>query len=169
MRFGGETITRIPADAVLRPLRDQIVLEPLDVEYSSTIVVVNETKPLRGRILAIGPGHYPMVYLDSEGDRLPDHRRAKRSAVTYSKHFQPTTCKVGDVVELGGLNIHGYSFETFIWGDKTCIHCREADVAGVHTAGMDQGPAAGPAKVLGRHVQGTAARGQGKRRGEQRA
>lgn len=121
VRFGGETITRVPADAKLRPLRDQMIVEPLDVVHSKMLIVIDRSKPLRGIVKAIGPGHYPKKY---------DHRdKHKRTKMWDSKRFQPTEIKVGDVVELGGAEIGGYAFETFWWGDVVHLHCREADVA----------------------------------------
>lgn len=122
-RIGGETTTFVPADALIRPLRDQMIVEPLAVVYSRHILVDIRTKPMRGIVKAIGPGHYPKKY--------DHHLKHKRTKMWESKRFQPTELKVGDVVELGGAEIHGYAFETFYWGDVLHLHCREADVAGV--------------------------------------
>jgi hypothetical protein len=126
-----KTRTDIPASATLRPLRDVLIVEPLDGNLSAIIHVINECKPVRGIVKAVGPGHYPYVYLDEWGDRLPDHRREKRKKLSESPTFIPTTIKVGDVVNLGGLDIGGYSFDSFYWGDTLHLMCREADVAGV--------------------------------------
>lgn len=126
-----KTRTDIPASAKLRPLRDVIIVEPLDGNLSAIIQVVNEHKPVRGTVRAVGPGHYPYVYLDEWGDRLPDHRRDRRKKLSHSPNFIPTTVKVGDVVNLGGLDQGGYSFDTFYYGDKLHLMCREADVAGI--------------------------------------
>lgn len=123
VRFGGETLTRIPATDKIRPLRDQIVLEPLDVIYSRYIFVGQLTKPLRGIVKAIGPGHYPIQYDHSD--------KHKRSKMWPGMCFQPTECKPGDVVELGGAEWGGYAFEQFWWGDILHLHCREADVCGI--------------------------------------
>jgi hypothetical protein len=120
-RFGGETLTLVPADVLIRPLRDQMIVEPLETIYSRHIIVDHHTKPLRGIVKAIGPGHFPKKY-----DHALKHKRTK---MWDSKHFQPTELKVGDVVELGGAEIGGYAFETFYWGDVMHLHCREADVA----------------------------------------
>lgn len=124
-RSGGETLTFIPAESNLRPLRDQIIIEPLDVVHSRRILIADRTKPLRGRVLAVGPGHYPRRY-----DRPEKHQRKR---MWDSKVFQPTQVKVGDLVELGGAEIGGYSFEQIYWGERLCLICREADVAGVVT------------------------------------
>lgn len=119
--------TYIDASEKIRPLRDQIVVEPLSVDHSKLLEVIEYTKPLRGIVKAVGPGHYPMKY-----DHPEKHRRTK---MWRSKTFQPTELKVGDVVELGGYgeddrgNLHrGYNFQQIMWGNKMHILCREADV-----------------------------------------
>ena len=118
-----ETLTFIGADQGIRPLRDTIVLEPLDVVYSRYIFIDRRTKPLRGRVLAVGPGTYPKKY-----DHPEKHKRTK---TWDSKAFRPTEVKPGDEVELGGGEIDGYAFEQFWWGDKLCLWCTERDVAGI--------------------------------------
>ncbi len=120
--------TVIPEDCAIRPLHDQIVVEPLPVEHSKILDVVENTKPLRGIVKAVGPGHYPMRY-----DHPDKHKRTK---MWRSSRFQPTQVKVGDIVELGSIReedgrITGYNFQQFIWGTKTHILCREADVSGI--------------------------------------
>ncbi len=120
--------TVIPAECRIRPLHDQIVVEPLPVEHSKVLEVVEHTKPLRGIVRAVGPGHYPMRY-----DHPDKHKRTK---MWRSSRFQPTQVKVGDIVELGSIReengrITGYSFQQVIWGTKMHILCREADVSGI--------------------------------------
>lgn len=116
-----DTITRLPANAVIRPLRDQIVVEPLDVDHKVSFIVIEHTKPLRGVVKAVGPGIYPRKY-----DRPEKHLRSK---TWDSKAFRPCEIKVGDVVELGGAEMGGYAFQTFYWGDKLHLWAREEDVA----------------------------------------
>jgi hypothetical protein len=120
VRIGNDTITGIPATAKLRPLRDVLIVEPLDWEPSGLLNVVYFGKPLRGRVLAAGPGCFPIKY---------NGRKGQRSKSWDSNVFRPTEVKVGDIVELGGLEIGGYLFESFLWGNKRCIRCREEDVA----------------------------------------
>ena len=122
-RFGGETCTVIGDHETLRPLRDTLIVEPLDVIYSRYLIVRNTHKPLRGRVLAVGPGHYPKRY-----DHAEKHKRTK---TWDSKRFLPTEVKVGDIVELGGSEIEGYAFEAHLWGEKRILVCTERDVAGV--------------------------------------
>jgi len=116
--IGGETLNTVPADYKIRPLRDQLVVEATEVVYSKWIHVEREDKLIRGRVLAAGPGHYPKQY-----DHQDKHRRTK---TWDSKRFQPCDVKVGDIVHLAGK---GTFFEQFWWGDRLCLHCREADVA----------------------------------------
>lgn len=116
-----ESITTVPADAEIRPLRDQIIVEPLGVVRSRVIIVFDRSKPLRGIVKAVGPGIYPRKY-----DRSEKHLRTK---TWDSKVFRPTEVKIGDVVELGGSEIGGYAFQTFFWGDKLHLWAREEDIA----------------------------------------
>ena len=119
--------TCVGKDEQIRPLWDQIVVEPLEVNHSTLIVVIEHTKPLRGIVKAVGPGHYPKRY-----DHPDKHRRTK---FWYSKTFLPTQVKVGDVVNLGSpQDARGYNFQTFIWGQKPHLICREADICGVEDA-----------------------------------
>lgn len=124
-RIGHECgTTFIAADAKLRPLRDQIIIEPLDWAPSTVIVVAGYSgRPLRGVIKAIGPGIYPKRYNAPKGPR--------RNKSWDSKHFLKTEVRVGDVVELGGLELEGYLHQSFMWGHKLHVICREADVAGI--------------------------------------
>ncbi|RQS63849.1 hypothetical protein [Burkholderia sp. Bp8984] len=122
-----ESTTYVEPGAQIKPLHDYIVVEPLGVEHSAILIVIEHIKPVRGVVKAVGPGHYPMCY-----DHPDKHKRTK---MWRSKVFQPTQVKVGDVVELGsvkeGGRIVGYSFQTVLWGAKPHILCREADVSGV--------------------------------------
>ncbi len=71
-----------------------------------------------------GPGCYPKKY---------DHRdKHKRTKTWDSTRLRPTEVKVGDTVELGGLNIGGYAFDSFYHGDKLMLIAREEDVCGIH-------------------------------------
>lgn len=119
-RAGNETLCDVPANENIRPLRDQIILEPLEWEPSKIIRVAYRGKPLRGIVRAIGPGLYRRKY---------DGPKGVRTRSWLGKHFQPTELKVGDTVELGGLELGGYLFTMIRWGMKDMVICREADVA----------------------------------------
>ena len=129
VRFGKESLTHISPDETLRPLRDTLIVEPEDVVYSRHIIVQQRGKPLKGRVLAVGPGHYPKKY-----DHPEKHRRTK---TWDSTRFRPTEVKVGDIVELGGAEIDGYAFDGYYWGDRYVIACTERDVAAIHTDALD--------------------------------
>jgi len=110
-----KTTTYIPADCKLRPLRDQIILEPIDNAFSAIVIVINESKPIRGIVRAIGPGVYPIQY-----DHPDKHRRTK---MAWGKQFRPCDVKVGDIV-----SIESFERQTLYWGDKIHLLCREEDV-----------------------------------------
>lgn len=115
---------RTEVDGYPKMLRDNMVVEPMDEVMSSIIHVIQQGKPMKGIVRAVGPGHYPKLY---------NHRdKKKRTKMWDSKIFQPTTCKVGDKVELGGLQYGGYSFQTLYVKGKIHILCREADVCGIY-------------------------------------
>lgn len=108
----------------IRPLRDHIVVRPMEWEPSRTIQIAGNTRrTLRGTVTAVGPGVYPWVY---------NRDRSKR---WLSKAFRGTVVKVGDVVELGGLENDGYSFPQVIIGTEMHVLCREEDVCGIVTQG----------------------------------
>jgi hypothetical protein len=112
------------ADQV-RMIGDRILLRPLAWKPSDVLDVVRHGRTLRGEVMAIGPGHNPLKY-KTRGD--------KTKTMDYSKHFRPVDVKVGDIVELGGLNVfdgQGYQFPEVIVGTETMIVCTERDVAGV--------------------------------------
>jgi co-chaperonin GroES (HSP10) len=131
-RIGNETLTTVSADERIRPLRDQIILEPLEWQPSKIIAVAYGGKPLRGRVLAIGPGVHPRKY---------DGPKGKRTKSWLSKSFRPCDVKIGDIVELGGLELRGYLFPTVWWGQKEVVICREADVAVVCEQPQEQASA----------------------------
>jgi len=118
-----KTVASIPADAVIRPLHDHIVVEPIDGVMSSIIAVVHECKPMRGIVRAVGPGKHHWKY------NHPDKHR--RTSMKRAKHFTPCAVKVGDVVEFGGLERGGVPFQTFYHGDKLMLMASERDVCGV--------------------------------------
>lgn len=122
-RLTHDSRTDVPADKMIRPLRDQVIIEPLNVVLSQFIVTREDTKPVRGIVKAVGPGHYPKLY-----DHEEKHRRTR---MWDSEVFQPTTVKVGDVVELGGIDFRGYAFPTLYWGGRLHLIIREADISGV--------------------------------------
>ena len=120
VRFANTTGCHFLPTDTLKPLRDHIVVEITRWNPSRTLEVVSAQKPYRGIVRAVGKGHYPKRY---------NHDRSK---MWESESFRPTTLKVGDVVELGGLELGGYQFPTCIWDNRECVMCREADVCVVY-------------------------------------
>ena len=125
VRVGNESHTVIPEEAVIRPLRDQIILEPIPWPFSDTIEVVYTGRPLRGKVKAIGPGIFPKRYNGPKGVRTKSWD---------SQAFRPCDVKVGDIVQIGGLSLGGYLFQTFYWGMKQHVICSERDVTAIETA-----------------------------------
>jgi hypothetical protein len=119
VRMTDENLTFIAAGVHIRPLRDQMVVEPLDVVHSRYIVTPPGGDPVRGIVKAIGPGLYRKQY-----DSKDKHKRTK---VWEGMQFVPTEVKVGETVL---LDPH-LKFEQFFWGDVLHIHARQEDVCGV--------------------------------------
>ena len=89
---------------MLRPLRDRIVVKPLERPRSAVIAVVGEETPQVGRVIATGPGK-------------------------HGKHgIQPLDVKVGDIVRFGADYL---SFPEYWEGNEKYLVLAEADVAGV--------------------------------------
>jgi hypothetical protein len=120
-----ETIDFIPESCVLKPLRDQMIVEPINVVHSKVLIVPPHTSKLvRAKVLAIGPGHWPNRYNGKKG---------KRTKVMAGSVFVPTEVRVGQIVHLDGRGSGKSVFDAFYHGDKYCLHAREADVAGIET------------------------------------
>jgi hypothetical protein len=122
VRLTDENLTFIPATTKIRPLRDQMIVEPLDVIHSR-ILIVPSGDPVRGICRAIGPGLYRKQY-DS-----PD--KHKRTKVWEGMQFIPTEVKCGQTVL---LDPH-LKYDEFYWGDRMHIHCRQEDVCGIEIPG----------------------------------
>ena len=132
VRLGHESLTCVSKDHKIRPLRDQLIIEPLDVIYSRTLFVQRSTKPLRGIIKACGPGAFEIGYKDAQGKRTNDRAGPRRRTQRHhTNRYVPMSLRVGDVVELGGAEHEGYSWEGFFWGDVYHIHATERDICGI--------------------------------------
>lgn len=113
-------------------LGDRILLKPLAWDgaqvhgESSRIAVVRKGRPVRGEVVAVGPGIHPVSKRIKES--------ATRQRIEFSKRFQRTEVKPGDVVEIGGLNIfdgQGYQFPEVLLNGETHLIVTERDVCGV--------------------------------------
>jgi co-chaperonin GroES (HSP10) len=118
------TIAFVAADETLRPLRDVIIVKPEPPKFSETIAVDWRGKPVRGEVLAVGPGTWPYRHKRGEKDGKRFH------TIAESRQFRPTEVRVGDIVELGGLEKDGYDFQTVNWGGVECVIATEKDVCG---------------------------------------
>ena len=111
----------LPAGTRLRPLRDQIVVRPLEWEPSKLIVIAgNKRKPLRGVVVFAGPGERVKRRWKNHDGQV--HKIGETGQVI------PTEVKPGDVVELGGLEIDGYAFQQITIGHEVHLLCQEKDV-----------------------------------------
>lgn len=137
-RLGNETLVGVGAKEKVRPLRDYIIIEPLEWEPSKTVKVVYRGRPLRGKVKAVGEGRNRLQYRNKNtGEWAISVPKGLRSEMRESKAFQRLDVKVGDIVELTSIvnadgTIDGMLFQTFRWGDKEHIICQEADVCLIH-------------------------------------
>lgn len=129
------TATHIPATSTLRPLRDVMIIEPLEATLSAILIIINECKPVKGIVRAIGPGVWLKQYASGSpplwAPTYSPPPKNSRTMMRDSKIFRPTVVKVGDEIELGGKERGGYAFDTFYHGDTLMLMCREEDVCGV--------------------------------------
>jgi hypothetical protein len=117
-----KTTAYVPENETIRPLRDVIIVEPLDGYFSAMIVLIDEMKPLKGIVRAVGPGVYPRQYNGPKG---------ARTKTWHGKQFRKTEVKVNDIVEFGGIERGGVPFQTVYWGRTLMLIAREEDVAGI--------------------------------------
>ena len=115
-------------DSIPRMTLDHILIDPLP-SIVSPLAFIEKIKPIRGTIVAVGPGTHPKVYFDADGRRTQDKRL--RRSFKYSRHFLRTQVKPGDVVEIGGREYGGYAFPTVMIAGKKHVICRELDVSGI--------------------------------------
>jgi hypothetical protein len=114
----------------LRPLGNRLIVEVLPLKLSSTIIADWQGEAVRGRVIAAGPGGYPNIHLRGTKPGK-DGKPESFHIIRKSKHFRPNAVKVGDIVQLGGMEIGGYLFKHVQVDGKDCIYCTEDDVTGV--------------------------------------
>lgn len=90
---------------MLRPLRDRIVVKPIERQASSIIKAIHNELPTEGTVVAVGPGK--MV----------------------KGKLQPLDSKVGDHIRFGEGSY--LKFTEFYEGNERFLVMQEADVAGV--------------------------------------
>src|ERR1043165_9873814 len=109
------------AEVITGPLRmrgDRILLKPLAWEgdtvhgQGTQLAVVRQGRPVRGEVIAIGPGIHPVSKRANTGDG--------RRRIEFSTRSQPTEVKVGDIIQLWIAHIsdgRGYEFPEVIVDD----------------------------------------------------
>lgn len=98
---------------------DRILVRPLNWDASAAIIAIRYGQPVRGEIVAAGPGAYEIAY------------NRDRSKCWETNTFIPMQLKTGDIVELGGLEMNGYPFVTMTINNESLVLCTERDVCGV--------------------------------------
>ena len=77
----------------IKPLRDNILLEPVKEEKKKGGIILPETvekeRPEKGRVLAVGSGK-----IDKDGKRIP--MEVKKGNVVLFTKYGPNEIKVGD-------------------------------------------------------------------------
>lgn len=113
----------IDSAATFRPLGDRLLVRPLPAVTSDILSVVHQSRPVRGVVVSAGPGYrQKRRYKNSKGEV---YKTGETGRVI------PTEVRPGDVVELGGKELGGYSFPTVVIGNVEHIICQEQDVAGI--------------------------------------
>ena len=130
MSYGVElnrkTYDSVPAGQTLRPLRDKILVKVESLELSDTIIAEWKGKPVRGRVVAAGPGRYPNIHTRGERHGESFHE------IRASRQFRATEVRVGQMVEFGGMEIGGYPLQQIYLDGQLHILTSEQDVVGVH-------------------------------------
>lgn len=90
---------------MLRPLRDQIVVKPLERNASEIIEVLHSEKPNLGIVVAVGPGI-----------------RNKRGYVV------PLDVRVNDTIRYGDTNLNHLNYPEYWEAGKRYLILQEADV-----------------------------------------
>lgn len=105
----------------IRPLRDQILLRPLAWRPSAVIEVAGDKRrTLRGVVVAVGPGERVKKYWrDSRGQKCK---------MGETGQVIPTEVQPGDVVEIGGLELDGYRFQTTYLDGQQYVIIQQQDV-----------------------------------------
>jgi co-chaperonin GroES (HSP10) len=109
----------------IRPLREKLIVKPLPPHLSQTIHADWNGEPVRGQVIAAGPGTYPNIHTRGKRDGK-DFRTVRESSA-----FRPCDVQVGDIVHLGGMEIGGYLWPHIMVNGEDHIICSEQDVCGI--------------------------------------
>lgn len=94
---------------MLKPLRDHILVKPLDRQDSKIIHVVTNKRMFRAEVIAVGPGRY-----DKGNGNLKQTLKPR-----------PLDVKVGDIVNFGETHV---KFDTYEEDGKKYWIIQEGDV-----------------------------------------
>lgn len=109
----------------VKPLREKLVLRPLPPSLSQTIAADWNGEAVRGQVVACGPGTYPRIHEKGIKDGKPWR------TVRELRAFRPCAVRVGDVVNLGGMEIGGYLWPHIFIDGVDHILISEQDVCGI--------------------------------------
>ena len=109
-------------EGAIRMLGDRMLVKPLPPHLSQTIAADWNGEAVRGEVLAVGPGEYPNIHtrFHKDGKEVRTVRR--------STQFRPTEVKVGQIVQLGGMELGGYLWPHVIYEGQDCVIVTEKDV-----------------------------------------
>jgi hypothetical protein len=111
----------------ISPREDWLIIKPLPPHLSQTLHAEWNGEAVRGEVVAAGPGKYPNVH--KRGFRPgKDGKPVEFREVRKSRCFVPTQVKVGDIVQLGGMDVGGYLWKHIIVDGVDMVWCMEADV-----------------------------------------
>jgi hypothetical protein len=123
VRFADKSLNFVSGE--VRPLREKLVIRPLPPVLSQTIAANWNGEAVRGYVVAAGPGTYPNIHEKGFKDGQPWRR------VRTLKAFRPNDVKVGDIVQLGGMELGGYLWPHISIDGVDHILVSEQDVCGV--------------------------------------
>jgi co-chaperonin GroES (HSP10) len=123
VRFHDQSLNFVTGQ--IRPLREKIIVKPLPPALSQTIATDWNGEAVRGEVIAVGPGTHPNIHEKGTKDGKPWRR------VRQLQAFRPCDVKVGDIVQLGGMEIGGYLWPHILIDGEDMIICSEQDVCGV--------------------------------------
>lgn len=111
----------------IKPTEDWLIVKPLPPRLSQTIAAHWNGEVTRGEVIAVGPGKYRNLH--ERGFKPGKEGKAEQyRKVRKSKVFVPTEVKVGEIVNLGGMDIGGYLWKHIQVDGQDCVWCMEADV-----------------------------------------
>jgi hypothetical protein len=122
VRLSDKAVNFVAPGRHIRPRGDYLIVKPLPLTLSERLKADWHGEVVRGRVIAAGPGCYKNIHRRGVKDGKP-WRTVRQSQV-----FTPNEVQVGDIVQLGGMEIEGYLFpKVWVSGDW-CVICREEDV-----------------------------------------